>query len=692
MTDSAATLINLLVFITGASLYAMLLVMVFRATYVTYVLGAKSGKIPAPINRLLLITTLLGLCWNVGAFAIYILDKFGISSVSPLLVSLIFTALGFLPAVVVHSVLRAGESWHKHRSAFILTVLAYLLSAIAGFMHFYVSFHGEAVPSHIGLHVLTAGFGSLIIVLLFLTHGQPNWRRALWVVALAVFAVTALHLSHHDEGNYPWWIELAGHHASLPLAVAILYQDYRFAFVDIFLKRALALIVLVGVIFSLYVCVLSPLLAIRDTNGNIDLRAVGVLLAIWTITALCYPLMKRSVSWFVDKVLLHRVNYEELRSEIARNISLQESVDSILKEVCQQLRSALVTSKIEWLRSDEIKNSALVSLHTQLLSIIDQPEISYSTFSIDNDKNTHWLHSQGIAALVVIPTHDAPQYLIIIGELVGGRRLLSDDIAMLEAVALLTARRIDAVRVTHDRCAMDLREQEISKLATEAELRALRAQLNPHFLFNALTTIGYLIQTNAGHALETLMQLTGLLRGVLRRSTNEFTTVGDELDIIKAYLDIEKARFEERLNVRVEIPTSLHTTKIPTLLIQPLVENAIKHGIAPSKAGGEVFVKAQIVLAQKYPERAGEELIISVRDTGIGASESTLAQGRQRGLGLANIERRLKCHYGDEADLNISSGVGVGTVVEITLPVRASNAVINEDSIDNRSEVKQVWM
>ena len=178
-------------------------------------------------------------------------------------------------------------------------------------------------------------------------------------------------------------------------------------------------------------------------------------------------------------------------------------------------------------------------------------------------------------------------HAFFIGELLGGRRLLSGDISLLESIALVTARRLDTLRVAHERIEASVREQQISRLATEAELRALRAQLNPHFLFNALTTVGYLIQTSPNRAMETLLRLTSLLRGVLRRTTTEFGTLGDELDLIEAYLEIEQARFEERLRVTIDVPAALRTLPIPPLLVQPLVENAVKHGIAQSAAAAK---------------------------------------------------------------------------------------------------------
>jgi two-component system LytT family sensor kinase len=259
---------------------------------------------------------------------------------------------------------------------------------------------------------------------------------------------------------------------------------------------------------------------------------------------------------------------------------------------------------------------------------------------------------------------------------------------MLESIAVMVARRIDALRVTHERCEQNLREQEINKLATEAQLRALRAQVNPHFLFNALTTIGHLIQTAPDRALETLMKLTSLLRGVLR-TEGEFVTLEEELKLIASYLDIERARFEERLRVSIEVPEELLSKRLPSLLVQPLVENAIKHGIAPSRFGGELSICARIEQSFDDQSPDGEILNISVIDTGVGASEIELARGRKRGFGLSNIEERLRFYGGKSASLRIRSTPGAGTVVELRVPAAMTEFISQTAaSLTNRKAKK----
>jgi two-component system, LytTR family, sensor kinase len=170
--------------------------------------------------------------------------------------------------------------------------------------------------------------------------------------------------------------------------------------------------------------------------------------------------------------------------------------------------------------------------------------------------------------------------------------------------------------------------------------------------------------------LETLMRLTALLRGVLR-SEGEFTTLGRELDIVESYLDIEKARFEHRLRITIDVPANLRSIRLPPLLLQPLVENAVKHGIAHKQSGGDVTVRARTERINGQPRH----LAITVEDTGAGATSQSLQRGRSTGLGLRNVERRLECQYGASASLSIRTAPGEGTIVDIRLPavVRTAN-------------------
>jgi two-component system LytT family sensor kinase len=694
-----AALVNLLGFITGAVLYAMLLALVLRAAGASAHrpsnFSTDQGAI-VPTERLLFATALLGLLWNLGALVIYGARDWGIGEASPWFEAAVFTALGFLPAVVVHSVLRTGEGLLRQARARVITAVAYGLSIFASVMHFYSAGVNGETPSVTALRTLTFGFSGLTIALVIYARRSSVWKRTLWVVALAVFAVSALHISQHTTGDEPWFIELIGHHASLPLVIAMLYQDYRFAFADIFLKRALALLVLVTLAFGLYVVIAAPLLKVRDANGDLDPRAVGVLIGLWMGTALIYPLLRRAIAWFVDAVVLRRADYQELRDELARIAASSEEVHELLDKVCKRLARALTASEVCWLSNEEVAGDGLVDndrdknldherefvLPSEVVRIMDQE-------SDHRADSTHKpVRLPRTTATVLIPTHERPRYSLLVGELSGGRRLLSDDTALLESVALMLARRIDAVRVAHERCERNLREQEMGKLATEAELRALRAQLNPHFLFNALTTISYLIQTAPERALETLMRLTGLLRAVLRVPTGEFVTVGEEMDLIESYLAIERARFEERLRVVIDVPVELRKLRIPPLVIQPLVENAIKHGIAPLKDGGDVIVSARIE-DERESGRAGEReihsdsrlLCISIRDTGIGVSDIALSEGRKRGVGLANVERRLECFFGQAASLRLISTIGSGTVAEVRMPISTQTNILNESQL-----------
>jgi two-component system LytT family sensor kinase len=275
-------------------------------------------------------------------------------------------------------------------------------------------------------------------------------------------------------------------------------------------------------------------------------------------------------------------------------------------------------------------------------------------------------------AAVLVPTAERPSLVVEIAPLPASRRLLSDEVAFLESIATILGRRVDVLRVARERFERDLREREILQLATESELRALRAQLNPHFLFNALTTLGYLMQTAPDRALGTLYRLTELLRAVLRGPAGETVPLGEELDIIDAYLAIERERFQERLSVTVDIPDALREARVPPLLLQPLVENAVKHGITPLRRGGSIHIAARLV---RHGPRAGEvALQLVVADTGAGVGGDGRASTAGHGVGLSNLARRLERLYGERGAFAIASAPDRGTTVTLHLPVDATVA------------------
>jgi len=631
-------LLNLVGLSTGVVLYAMLLAMVIRA--------ARASGGTTSVDPLLLLTSVLGLVWNLCALPVYALPKVGIDGPVTLLAAIGFGALGFLPAVVVHSVLRGAQDDVRGVIKHTLASVAYGVGALAAFLHLLAMARGTGVPSPLGMRLLTYTFVALVVPLAAVTRGQPGARRALWAAALAVFAVSALHLSQLHKGDASWPVELVGHHASLPLALAILYQDYPFALADLFLKRALALLALVTIAFVTVATfgVRSPGFAQLVSR---DPGTVGILVTLWVGTALMYPALRRTTAWFVDTIVLHRPDYPSLRASIAQRVHTHDEVSSLLSDVCELLAPALSAQSVtwrEWQPAGDVETDGQLVLWGRKAAIAPV--------------------ALPAAAVVIVPTSEAPRYAITLGGLTGGRRVLSDDVTMLETVAVTVARRIDAIRISNERHQREIREREMGKLATEAELRALRAQINPHFLFNALTTIGYLIQTAPPRALRTLLRLTTLLRGVLR-SEGEFTTLGRELEVIESYLDIERARFDERLRVLIDVPAKLHHVRLPPLILQPLVENAVKHGISHKELGGDVTIRAWVEGADDH----ARELVLSVQDTGAGTTPSALQRGREAGVGLRNIERRLDYQYGPAASLSIESAAGIGTFVLVRLPV-----------------------
>ncbi|HEX8721603.1 MAG TPA: histidine kinase [Pyrinomonadaceae bacterium] len=213
------------------------------------------------------------------------------------------------------------------------------------------------------------------------------------------------------------------------------------------------------------------------------------------------------------------------------------------------------------------------------------------------------------------------------------------------------------------------REREIAAARFEAELaqaqlEALRLRLQPHFLFNALNTISVLMLKDVGRARRTLGRLSELLRALLRHSEAHEVTLRQELEFLENYLEIERERFPDRLEVSIDVDPAVLDARVPSLILQPVVENAIKHGIAPRAEAGRIEIRA---------ERLNGTVRVRVHDDGPGLPLNV--EGRTAGrVGLSNTKERLERMYGGGCRLELGDAPGGGTVVSISIPLERPRA------------------
>ena len=210
------------------------------------------------------------------------------------------------------------------------------------------------------------------------------------------------------------------------------------------------------------------------------------------------------------------------------------------------------------------------------------------------------------------------------------------------------------------------RLQEQEKLLLAAKVEALKSQINPHFLFNTLTSVSSLIRSQPETARAVIQKLSGLLRKLMQ-SQEQFVTLREELAAIDEYLDIEVVRFGTRLGVKKSIAPDTLDVVVPSLLLQPLVENCIKHGFARKVGPGTITIRSR---------RERDLAIIEIEDDGLGISEERLAIAMSSGIGLTNVNERLRVLYGTSGRLAISGSPGKGAVARVEIPL-----VVSEERI-----------
>ena len=522
----------------------------------------------------------LAFLWDSGSLLTLALGRVE-SPLAPWMGAVSFAAFSLLPAVLLHLAFGPRARWAR--------ATAYALSAAAAALHLSELLTGGPEFHDPGLRLIAFGFGGLTIAALTAertTVRAPSRSRTLAAMSLFLLAASFAHFGN-QAAESAWQIELLVHHAALPLALYVLLQDYRFLWVDAFARLAasaaaagafIAVAAFVHVRFDLF----------RAANDPVGLGILLLAVCGWLIL---FASVRNSLEGWLMSAVFRRGSLPDAVEELRRLAAAAPSEQEFLEAALEHIAAFFSASPSAWGGADA------------------DPE---------------WVEA---AAPLRLSSGEGRRLLL--GRREGARPYLSEDLRGLAVLAAAVAEQVER-----------LRRAELERLSLQAELRALRAQIHPHFLFNSLNALYGLIPKSAPKARATLLHLAELLRSFLRVEQDQ-SPLGEEVRLLETYLAIEKVRLGERLRASFEIDPEAAGVEIPALSLQPLVENAVKYAVTPRPEGGIVRVTARLVDGR---------LETAVEDDGPG-----FEPGWKEGAGLSNVRRRLKLRFGAEADLRIES-------------------------------------
>ncbi len=573
-------------------------------------------------TRLSLIAAALAFAWNAGS-----LLALGFPNQHSLKIAFVttisFSVLSLLPAVLLHVALQGRHPW--------VVATGYAVSACAILLHV-----SELFSPGFGLHqpalvVIALGFGLLAVVSFFLlrrrNHDAPAGISE-WIslICLLLFTTSFLHFSPQHV-SAPWASEVTWHHIGIPVALIVLLQDYRFLLLDTFAR----FLVNFG-LASLYIAsllVVNQRFRLWDAMQRSTFLA-GIYLVLLCVSLILFAYLRNVLQGWMSRVIFRRQSTDTCGKIIANLAASVRSEEELLTRASQEVARHLGTERFAVL--------------TELIEAkrIERPSVLFREQGAGDSRRENF----SVEAQIPLRFSSGDFRFLIFGPRRGGRRYLSED---LEDMRWLGSAIIEQVE--------RFRAEELKRLAAQAELRALQAQINPHFLFNALNTLYGTIDRGSYAARRTVLNLADIFRYVLQ-DNRAVIQLSEELKIVQAYLEIEALRLGDRLETELLISESARSAMIPILSIQPLVENAVKHGISGKSGGGRVSLKA---------ETDSRGLRVTVEDTGIGFERSSRNHQGGTSVGLENVRRRLLLCHGPEADLHIQSS-NSGSKVTFFLP------------------------
>jgi hypothetical protein len=584
-------------------------------------LGGHGGS-----TILLPITAGLALAWNAGSL-IALASLSGLSGGSDVVAAFSFAILSLIPAALLQLAL-AGTVRP-------IWITGWILSGLAACLHIAELARPESRLHQTALWIIVAGFGLLAVAVMFLAkRSSPAARsggpRIAVSMCLFLFAISFVHFNA-GHVRYAWSSEIALHHAGIPLALYALLQDYRFLLLDEFLRfLANSIAASAFIVLSLGLNAKFHLLDRAVTNPFLE----GVLLVATGLMLVVLAWTRGNLQLLLTRVVFRRPARKPALGAIREAGRLAENELQILQNSAPEI-GRFVRSVRQDIRTFDVWDERKLPAEPVLfagsnswsgLAALDEP----------------WME-----AFVPIRFLKGDGACILLGRREGGRRYLSEDLRELGRLAAAIAEQVE-----------QFRNSETQRLVSQAELRALQAQINPHFLFNCLNTLYGSIPREAQEARRLVLNLAETFRYFLQQD-HTFTTLSRELQIVRAYLEIERLRLGDRLKTEIEVDEPAAQAMIPILSVQPLVENAVKHGVAARSGPGTVRLRART---------AEEGVLIEVSDDGAGfAAASARHTASGEGVGLENVRQRLRLCFGDSAHFNIQSS-DRGSTISFLVP------------------------
>lgn len=561
----------------------------------------------------------LAFLWNTGSLIGMATAPSG-DPIADMIIAGSFSVLSLLPAVLLHISLRSRPRF--------LWVTGYVVSVIAVALHI-----GDLITTAPRFHyaailLVTIGFGVLTLASVlqeaFSGPHDGSGRRLAGAMVLFLFAISFVHFeSAHDIKA--WSGEAALHHAGIPLALFVLLQDYRFLLLDAFIRF------LVNGILAAFTVWISFRLEAKlglIARAYHDPFYAGLIFVGACLVLSVFVYIRVRVQRFLTRAVFLRSNSDKTVSKLREIGATIHSEGDYLPAAAKAIAEFLSARRFEV----TVESADGLSVPEKAIAILDAAR---------NRRVHKWAH-----AMAPLRFSRGDAHVLLLGSRRGGRRYLSEDLEMLERLTTIVSEQVERIR-----------SAEMQALVAQAELRALQAQINPHFFFNALNTLYGVIARENPTARQLVLNLAGLFRYSFAVNSG-LSPLAEEIKIVRAYLEIEQLRLGSKLCTQFDIDDSVLSAEVPVLSIEPLVENAVKHGVACRQGDG--FVRLSI-------RRHGDSIMVAVSNSGAFHEFSEDAGGH--GIGMANVRRRLTLCYGVASDLEISTRDDV-TTVRFLLPVR----------------------